>query len=71
MNKPVYQGLSILEMSKTIMYEFWWDYVKPKYGEKAKLGYMDADCFIVYIKTEYIYVEIAKDIERRFDASIC
>ena len=52
------------------MYEFWWDYVKLKYGEKAKLGYMDTDGFILYIKTEYIYVEIAKDTERRFDASI-
>ena len=41
MNKPVYLGLSILDMSKTVMYEFWHDYVKPKYGENAKLCYMD------------------------------
>ena len=41
MNKPVYLGLSILELSKIVMYEFWYDYVKPKYGEKAKLCYMD------------------------------
>ena len=41
MNKPAHSGLSILEMSKTVMYEFWYDYVKPKYREKAKLCYMD------------------------------
>ena len=50
MNKPVYLGLSILELSKILIYEFWYDYVKPKYGEKAKLSYMDTDSFIVYIK---------------------
>ena len=48
MNKPVHLGLSILELSKTSMYEFWYDYVKPKYGEKAKLCFMDKD--IVFIK---------------------
>ena len=51
MNKPVYLGLSILELSKMIMYKFWYDYVKPKYSEKAKLCYMETDSFIVYIKT--------------------
>ena len=50
LNKPAYLGLSILEMSKTVMYEFWYDYVKPKYKEKAKLCYMDTDSFLVYIK---------------------
>ena len=48
MNKAVYLGLSILELSKIVMYEFWYDYLKPKYGEKAKLYYMDTDSFIVY-----------------------
>ena len=43
MNKLVYLGLSILELSKTLMYEIWYDYVKPKYGEKVKLCYMDTD----------------------------
>ena len=50
MNKPVHLGLSTLELSKILMYEFLYDYVKPKYNEKAKLCYMDTDSFIVYIK---------------------
>ena len=54
MNKPVYLGRSILELSKLLMYEFSYDYVKPKYGEKSKLCYMDTESFIVYIKTEMI-----------------
>ena len=48
-NKPVYLGLSILVLSDTVIYEFWNDYVKPKYGEKVKLCYMERDSFIVYI----------------------
>ena len=54
MNKPIYLGLSILELSKTVMNEFWYAYVKPRYGEKAKLCYIDTDSFIVYIKTDDI-----------------
>ena len=50
MNKPVYLGLSILQLSKISMFEFWYDYVKPKYGEKAKLCYMDTDSFILHRK---------------------
>ena len=48
MNKPVYLGLSILELSKILMYEFWYDYVKPKYGKNVRLCCMDSDSFIVY-----------------------
>ena len=59
----------MLELSKTLMYEFWYDYVKPKYGEKAKLFYMNADRFIVYIKTDDIYKDIAEDFETRFNTS--
>ena len=66
-NKPVYLGLSILELSKILMYKSWYDYVKPKYGKKAKLSYMDTDGFIVYIKTDDIYKDIAEDIVTRFD----
>ena len=52
MNKPVYLGMSILDISKTLMYEFWYDYVKPKYNDKAKLCYMDTDSFVINIFTE-------------------
>ena len=69
MNKPVYLGLSILELSKILKYEFCYDYIKPKYGEKAKLRYMDTDSFVVYIKTGDIYKDIAEDVETRFDTS--
>ena len=53
-NKPVYLGLSILDISKTVMHEFWYDYVKSKYGENAKLRYMDTDSFTVHVKTDDI-----------------
>ena len=69
MNKPVYLGLSILELSKILTYEFWYDYLKLKYGEKLKLCYMDTNGFIVYIKTDDIYKDIAEDVETRFDTS--
>ena len=68
-DNPVYLGLLILELSKTLMYEFWYGYVKPKHGEKAKFFYMDRDSFIVYIKTDDIYNDIAEDAETRFDTS--
>ena len=67
MNKPIYLGLSILEISKTLMYEFWYDYMKPKYGDNVKLSYMDTDSFIMHIKTEDFYKDIADDVEKRFD----
>ena len=54
MNKSVYLGLSILDLSKTVMYEFWYDYVKPKYGENAKLGYRDTDSFIIHVNRLYL-----------------
>ena len=69
MNKLVYLGLSILELSKILMYEFCYDYVKPKYGGKAKLLYIDTDSFIVYIETDDIYKDVADDIETRSDTS--
>ena len=71
MNNPVYLGVSILVLSKKLMYEFWYDQVKPKYDEKAKLDYMDTDSFIVYIKTDDIHKANAQDIETRFDTSNC
>ena len=69
MNKPIYLGLSILEISKILMYEFWYDYMKPKYGNNVKLCYMDTDSFIMSIKTEDFYKDIANDVEKRFDTS--
>ena len=50
-NKPAHTGLSILDLSKTAVYEIWYDYIKPQYGEKAKLHYMDTGSFIVHVKT--------------------
>ena len=67
MKKPVYLVLSILDLSKTVIYEFQYDYVKPKYGQNAKLCYMDTGSFIVHVKTEDIYKDIAEDVETRFD----
>ena len=67
MNKPVYLSLSILKLSKIVMYEFWCGYIKPKCGEKAKLCYMETGSFIIYIKTDNIYQDIAEEIEARFD----
>ena len=58
MNKPTYLGLSMLEISKILMYEFWYDYMKPKYGNDAKLCYMDTDSVIMSIKTNYFYIKI-------------
>ena len=61
LNKPVQLELSILELSKILMYKFWYDYVKPKYGEKAKLCYMDIDNLTVYVKADDIYKDIAEE----------
>ena len=69
MNKPIYLGLSILEISKIIMYEFWYDYAKKKYGDMVKLRYMDTDSLIMNIKTKDFYKDIAQDVEERFDTS--
>ena len=59
MNKPVYLGMSILDISKTLMSEFWYDYIKPKYGDRAEIFYMDTDSFIIHIKT----ADIANGVE--------
>ena len=69
MNKPVYLGQAILDLSKTIMYEFHYDYMIPKYGDRLKLCYMDTDSLIYNTKTEYFYKDIADDVETRFDTS--
>ena len=63
MNKPVYLGMSILDITKTLMYEFWYDYIKPKYQDRAKLCYMDTDSFVIHIKTKDFYENITNDVE--------
>ena len=69
MNKPICLGLSILDISKILMYEFWYDYIKPKYGNDVKLCYMDTDSFVMNIKTEDFYKNIANDVKKRFETS--
>ena len=69
MNKPVYLGQAILDLSKTLMYEFHYDYIRPKYGNKVNLCYMDNDRFVYEIQTEDFYRDITKDVEKRFDTS--
>ena len=68
-NKPIYLGMSILGISKTLMYEFCYEYIKPKYKEKAKLCCMDTDSFIINIFTEDFFEDINNDFERWFDTS--
>ena len=69
MNKPIYLGLSILDIAKTLMYEFQYNYIKPKYGDRANLCYTDTDSFVIYIETEDFYEDIPNDIERWLDTS--
>ena len=71
-NKPVYLGLSILEISKALIYKLWYDYVKPKYHNNAKLCYMEIDSFIIHIKTERVYKDmmLKKDLIHQIMKSI-
>ena len=69
MNKPVCLGQVILDISKTLMCEFYYDYLKPKYGDKVKLCYMDTDSFIIHVQTEDFYKDIADDVCKWFDTS--
>ena len=69
MNKQLYLGMSILDITKTLMYRFWYDYFKPKYEDRAKLCYTDTDSFIIYIKTEDFFEDISNDVEKWFDTS--
>ena len=69
MNKSIYLGLSILEISKILMYEFWYDYMKQKYGNDKKLCYMDTVSFVMNIKTNDFYKDISSDVDNKFDTS--
>ena len=65
MIKPIYLGMSILDISKMTMYEFWHDYIKTKHGERAKLCYTDTDSFVIYIKTQDCFEDISNDVDER------
>ena len=69
MNKPVYLGQAILDISKIVMYEFHYDYMIPKYGDRLKLCYMDTDSLVYLIRTEDFYADISDDVQTRFDTS--
>ena len=69
LNKPIYFGMSILDISKTLMCKFWYDYFKPKYGDKAKLCYPDTDSFIIHIINQDYLEDISNDVESWYDTS--
>ena len=68
-NKPIYLGMSMLDISKSLMYEFWYDSIKKKYQDQAKLCCMDTNSFVIHIKTEDSYEDIANDVKEWFDTS--
>ena len=67
MVKSIYLDMSILDISKTLTYEFWYDYIKPKYGDRAKLCYADIDSFFIYIITKDFFKDIADDVKIQLD----
>ena len=69
MDKPIYLCQAILVISKKLMYEFLYDYIKPKYEDKARLCYMDTDSFVINIKTDDFHKDVANDVEKWFDTS--
>ena len=69
MNKPIAVGQAILDISKTLMYEFWYDYLKPKYHDNIKLCYMDTDSFVIYAETDDFFKDISNDVDKWFDTS--
>ena len=69
MNKPVYVGQAVLDISKTLMYEFWYDYIIPKYDDKVTLCCMNTDSFIFHIKTDVLYEDIMSDLQKWYDTS--
>ncbi len=67
--KPIYLGMSILDLSKTLMYEFHYDYVKPKWGDKSKLLFTDTDSLCYEIQTNNVYEDIKNDVDRWYDTT--
>ena len=68
-NKLLYLGMAILDISKMFMYKFWYDYIRPRYGDKAKLCYTDTDSFIIHVFIENFFEDSSEDVERWFDRS--
>src|SRR2546429_5481146 len=60
LNKPIIVRASVLGLSKLYMYEFWYGYVKAKYGDKTRLGYKDTDSYMFQVETEDIYKDMAE-----------
>ena len=69
MIKPLYLGMSTLHISKTLMHELWYNYIKPKYGGRAKLCHTDTDSFVIHMITEYFFEDISDVVDGRFDTS--
>ena len=69
MNKPIFIGSTVSDLSKKVLYEFFYDYVKPKWGDKAKLLFTDTDSFCLEIETEDVYKDISDDADEWFDTS--
>ena len=69
MNKPIYLGLATLSLSKVLMYDYWYNEMKPKYEDRIRLCYTDTDSFMMHIKTEDFYKDIANDVEKKYDTS--
>ena len=69
MNKPIYLGQAVLDINKTLMYEFWYDYIKPMYGDNVKLCYTDTDSFVRMIKADYLFKDINNNVEKWLDTS--
>ena len=68
-NKPVHIGQAVLDITKILMFEFWYGYIKPKYEDKARLCYMDTDSFFIHIETEDFCKDISDDVKKKFDTS--
>ena len=69
MNEPIYLKLAILSLSNILMYDYWYNEMKPKYEDRMCLCYMDTDSFIMHIKAEDFYKYIANDVEKKYNTS--